>query len=534
MSQRAAATNASSSSSSSSQPASTAGEAILTPASTQSETSRRGSGVPISNLRDITSNEKMDEKQADDSAAPAENQEHEQPLPVAAEPEESKDGKKLKSKKKGSCHNASHKKKRKVAGKSGEKKSRAEDSSDEDSASESDSEDGSSEDEDEDDRGKRKSKKSKAAKKVAKEKKRKRAAEEGDESDEDSSDLSDSEAEEEPKKQSKKSKAKKAKDKKSKRKAKQEESSDSESSESDSDDSSSEDDLPKRKKKAGKKSRKAVDSDDESSDEDKFPEATEDVNTLQAQIDALNLRLKAAEKHDKKKSRSGKRRMSSEKKSKRKSSKKSGSGSTDYKRVDQLWDSTIHNYKLKESAEEDETEFAEYAFLVRRCFNWENKYTETVVDIKSKQLRAVLAVVMKDCKSVSLEAEEPTIDPNILFLYIEELRTYYKKTLKAKIKSEKKRKTIKKLEQQRLLCKTLVAYLDEDYADIKKTLYPLLEAGNITFDLMWALFKPNEIAITSCYGHWDEPRCFKVDYATKFQTMQVRTIQLFFHNIILC
>lgn len=72
----------------------------------------------------------------------------------------------------------------------------------------------------------------------------------------------------------------------------------------------------------------------------------------------------------------------------------------------------------------------------------------------------------------------------------------------------------------RSLCKTLVKYIDEDYADTKKTLYPLLEAGNITFDLMWALFKPNEIALTSCYGSWDEPRCFKVDYATKFCTMQ--------------
>ncbi|KAI7652948.1 hypothetical protein KC319_g10625, partial [Hortaea werneckii] len=42
----------------------------------------------------------------------------------------------------------------------------------------------------------------------------------------------------------------------------------------------------------------------------------------------------------------------------------------------------------------------------------------------------------------------------------------------------------------------------------------------ITFDLMWALFKPNEIAVTSCYGTWDEPRCFKVEYATKCQSMQ--------------
>ena len=79
---------------------------------------------------------------------------------------------------------------------------------------------------------------------------------------------------------------------------------------------------------------------------------------------------------------------------------------------------------------------------------------------------------------------------------------------------------IKKLEQQKKLCKSLVSFIDQDYADTKKTLYPLLEAGNITFDLTWALFKPNEIAITSCYGSWDEPRCFKVDFATKNSSLQ--------------
>lgn len=183
--------------------------------------------------------------------------------------------------------------------------------------------------------------------------------------------------------------------------------------------------------------------------------------------------------------------------------------------MDHIWDSSIHNWKIKESAEDDDSEFSEYAFLVRRCFDWENKYSRTEIDIKSKALRAVLAEVMKECKSVSLEAEEPIVDPNTLFLYLEALRTYYKKTQKARIKAEKKRKAIKKLEKQRSLCKTLVKYIDEDYATTKKTLYPLLAAGNITFELLWALFHPNDIAVTSCYGAWDEPRCFKVDYAIK-------------------
>ncbi|TKA70806.1 hypothetical protein B0A49_06344 [Cryomyces minteri] len=190
-------------------------------------------------------------------------------------------------------------------------------------------------------------------------------------------------------------------------------------------------------------------------------------------------------------------------------------GTLEYKRVDQLWDSTIHNYQLRESAANEEDEFDQYVFTVRRKFDWENKYRNTVVDIKSKLLREALAEVMKDVKGVSLVEDQPCLDPNMLFLYLEELRTHAKKTLKAKAKKEKKRKNKRQLAQQIAHCKIMIKYLDEDYAETKKTLYPLLEAGNITFDLLWALFKPNSIAYTAAYGSTDDPRCFKVDYANK-------------------
>lgn len=39
----------------------------------------------------------------------------------------------------------------------------------------------------------------------------------------------------------------------------------------------------------------------------------------------------------------------------------------------------------------------------------------------------------------------------------------------------------------------------------------ILFPGTITYDLVWALFKPNTIAYTTTYGNKDDPRCFKVD-----------------------
>jgi hypothetical protein len=43
----------------------------------------------------------------------------------------------------------------------------------------------------------------------------------------------------------------------------------------------------------------------------------------------------------------------------------------------------------------------------------------------------------------------------------------------------------------------------------------MLENGLITFDLIWALWKPNTLAFTTTYGSPDEPRVFKVDMAEK-------------------
>lgn len=180
-----------------------------------------------------------------------------------------------------------------------------------------------------------------------------------------------------------------------------------------------------------------------------------------------------------------------------------------------VWDNTIHKFKLTETVDDlDADEWDQYIFNVRRKFNWENKYLETVVDIKSKHLRDALAKVMDGVKGVSLVQEPAVVDPNMLFLYLEETRQYMKE-LKRQSRTEKKKKARKSAAAKAAHLKVLIKYLDTDYADIKKTLYPLLEANTITFDLLWALYKPNTIAYTPTYGSTDEPRAFKIEYAVK-------------------
>lgn len=54
-----------------------------------------------------------------------------------------------------------------------------------------------------------------------------------------------------------------------------------------------------------------------------------------------------------------------------------------------------------------------------------------------------------------------------------------------------------------------------DLTNKKCSLYPLLDSGLITYDLCWALWKPNTLAYTTTYGSHDEPRVFKVEVAEK-------------------
>ncbi len=154
----------------------------------------------------------------------------------------------------------------------------------------------------------------------------------------------------------------------------------------------------------------------------------------------------------------------------RKSAKKRSSKSMNFKRVDQVWDNSIHNYKLQDTAEgTTDAEYEGYLFHVRRTFDWEGKYKQTLVDIKSKLLREGLQEVMGDIKGVSMVEETPKLDPNLLFLYLEDMRKHVKVLKNAEPKGEKKqrKKEAKRNEKKRQQLKILVKYLDKDYEAVK-------------------------------------------------------------------
>ena len=188
-----------------------------------------------------------------------------------------------------------------------------------------------------------------------------------------------------------------------------------------------------------------------------------------------------------------------------------------FKRMDQVWDAELHDYKLVETAAIKKNE-GENVFIVRRRFDWEGKHKETFVDVRSKHLIGVLQVIFERCDGVSLVEDTPVIDPRILYHYYSEIKEYAQKTLKPKLKRTKRAKDQKKLVQKIAHCKLLLKYIDEDYAAVRKALKPLLKAGKITYELCWALFKPNTVMYTPTYGNDGDPRCFRVEQCFEYES----------------
>jgi hypothetical protein len=64
----------------------------------------------------------------------------------------------------------------------------------------------------------------------------------------------------------------------------------------------------------------------------------------------------------------------------------------------------------------------------------------------------------------------------------------------------------------------LLDFIKKTYQSTTERLDALLEKREITYDLLWALFKPNAIVYTTCIGT-DKPRCVKYDFGEERKQM---------------
>lgn len=63
----------------------------------------------------------------------------------------------------------------------------------------------------------------------------------------------------------------------------------------------------------------------------------------------------------------------------------------------------------------------------------------------------------------------------------------------------------------------LLDYLKSEYTDTTQSMLSLLSTGYITYDLLWALFKPNALVYTTCSGT-HKPRCVRYNFGEEKKT----------------
>ncbi|KAG6004273.1 hypothetical protein E4U21_001285 [Claviceps maximensis] len=194
-----------------------------------------------------------------------------------------------------------------------------------------------------------------------------------------------------------------------------------------------------------------------------------------------------------------------------------------YKRVDSVWDGKSFAFKLRTTAKAAvETQHEDYPFRVRRTFDGDGKYQGSFVDIKSPLLRECLQDVIGTVRGVNLVQEIAKVDPNLLFLYLEDLRSHLRKLKVVELVGQceqDRRRNQDRLDEKREELTLLIKYLDQDYEKMKGSLYPMLENGIISFEYLWALWKPDTLMYSAKYSQKEDARVFKVNIATRYNTI---------------
>ncbi|KAI1932539.1 hypothetical protein LOZ66_006834 [Ophidiomyces ophidiicola] len=170
----------------------------------------------------------------------------------------------------------------------------------------------------------------------------------------------------------------------------------------------------------------------------------------------------------------------------------------DYKTVVEVWDKKASKYKIAESIVDDSNldDLDEYVFVIREHIDSESKESTTFIDVKSDALRDILRDLLRGTKAVSLMEVKPSIERSILFHFLPQLNS----------RAEKLRATADSGARGLEHLLLLVKHLENAYSAVTQHLTSLLECGNITYDLLWALFSPGCLIYTTCLGTY-RPRC---------------------------
>ncbi|KAI3100989.1 hypothetical protein CBS147333_8294 [Penicillium roqueforti] len=162
-----------------------------------------------------------------------------------------------------------------------------------------------------------------------------------------------------------------------------------------------------------------------------------------------------------------------------------------FKTVMETWDKEACKYKIAEPTEtrNDLDDYAKYAFVVRERVDRTSEEVVPFIDIKSEGLRDILRDMLHNIKAVSLIDDKPSIEQTVLFHFLPELNRYVENMDNSS-----------DYESAQAELRLLIDHLKHAYAYISQRLESMLQHSHITYNLLWALFKPSCHIYTTCIG----------------------------------
>ncbi|KAJ2892621.1 hypothetical protein MKZ38_009544 [Zalerion maritima] len=159
-----------------------------------------------------------------------------------------------------------------------------------------------------------------------------------------------------------------------------------------------------------------------------------------------------------------------------------------YERVEEAWDEKSWKYKIVETAGPGVKDLDQYVFLVRDRIDRKTEETTSYIDIKSSPLRDVLREVCRDIRVVSLADKTPSIEQNVLFHVRGALKAQHQRAINDKNTTAAQHLGL------------LVDCIETTFQPTNQQLSVFLAKNKVTYDLFWALFKPNAKVYTTYKG----------------------------------
>ncbi|KAJ9654257.1 hypothetical protein H2198_006657 [Neophaeococcomyces mojaviensis] len=154
-------------------------------------------------------------------------------------------------------------------------------------------------------------------------------------------------------------------------------------------------------------------------------------------------------------------------------------------RYDEYWDMRSFSWKLRKSAKPDKKRSKQNSIIVvRRRIDHKGRHFETAIDVHSPIVAQALEEINASVQRTKLKRTPPVADPQLLYHSLDELR---KRLADEEAKTTPDAKVVEHL-------KVIVDFTEEEQAGDISSLKTLTAAGEMTWNLLWALFKPNTLA----------------------------------------